>query len=152
MGLAPTSEVVRQITVAGYLECCIGLTTGDCCLHFQLSNAGYERLANDKRFVSGLFYGLHRDVGPHLKDYRSHTGSFGRGSLQITFSETTGQAYADVDRWSPYSDVVGFVGHAGEVIGGSGWFKKVFRRGKKEGMEEAMGKAIETALEKKDGE
>lgn len=78
--------------------------------------------AND-RFIEGLLHGLHGDVGPNRTDFRSIRGSFGKGSLQIVLDPLTGVFYADVDRFSPYDDVVGFVGHAGEVI--RGWWRRL---------------------------
>lgn len=86
-----------------------------------------KRLRNDARFLSGHLHGLHADVGPDRMDFRSIRGRFGKGSLQIVYDPTTTNFYADVDRASPYDDVVGFVWHAGEVLGG--WWQR-FRNGR----------------------
>lgn len=82
-----------------------------------------KKLRNDDRFLEGILHGLHPDVGPSRRDFRSVRGSLGAGSLQIVYDPTTTHFYADVDHASPYDDVVGFVWHAGEVIGG--WWRKL---------------------------
>lgn len=123
MSRAAAPEVLRQLMAAGLHPCCHDIQVRDVYLRFVLSDVGRALLAIDSRFARGVLHGLHADVGPNREDYRSHTGSLGRGSLQIVVDRMTGAAYADVDRWSPYSDVVGMVGHAGEVIGG--WFKRL---------------------------
>jgi hypothetical protein len=108
---------------AGMHDDCREIHVGDVSLRFVLSEKGRARLAQDPRFASGVLYAMHTDVGEHLEDYRSFTGALGKGSLQIVVDRQTGRAYADVDRFSPYGDVVGFLGHAfGEVI--PNWFKK----------------------------
>ena len=122
MSRASVEIVLQQLTAAGLLDCCSRLVTSPQHARFTLSPIGMDRLRNDDRFARGILHGLHADVGEHREDFRSHTGAFGKGSLQIVFDRVTGQAYADVDRWSPYADLVGFVGHAGEVIGG--WFRR----------------------------
>ena len=122
---APAPDVLRQVMRAGLHGHCHDLQVRDVYLRFVLSDAGRAQLDADPRFACGLLHGLHADVGAHRRDYRAHTGTFGKGSLQIVVDWMTGNAYADVDRWSPYSDVVGFLGHAGEVIGG--WFRKARR-------------------------
>lgn len=79
-------------------------------------------LRHDKNFACGILHGLHADVGPDRIDFRSHRGAFGKRSLQIVISRGTGNFYADCDVFSPYSDVVGFLGHAfGEVV--PGWLR-----------------------------
>ncbi len=83
------------------------------------------KLRADVRFMSGIFFGLHRDVGDDLMDFRSFRGVLGAGSLQIVLDKKTGRLYADVDRFSPYTDLVGFIGHTGEVVGH--FFRKVKR-------------------------
>ena len=75
-------------------------------------------LRSDARFKEGVFYGYHRDVGKDLIDFRSHRNCFGKGSLQIVIDYQTGNMYADIDKWSPYEDVVSFFGHTWEVIKG----------------------------------
>lgn len=81
-----------------------------------------RRLRADPRFCEGPLHGLHADVGEDRLDFRSDRGAFGWGSLQIVVDKTTGRFYADVDAHSPYTDLVNWIGHAGEVIGG--WFKR----------------------------
>lgn len=80
------------------------------------------QLRRDSRFAEGTLHRLHADVGTNLTDFRSHRGAFGKGSLQIVVDLTTGQFYADVDLFSPYTDLVNFMGHTGEVI--AGWWRK----------------------------
>lgn len=80
--------------------------------------------ARKEEFKEGVLYALHRDVGQHLTDFRGFRGQFGKGSLQIVLDTRSWQFYADVDKWNPYADVVGFVGHASEVVGG--WVKSWF--------------------------
>jgi hypothetical protein len=76
-----------------------------------------ERLLRDERFANGIFYGLHRDVGADLIDFRSYNGTFGKGSLQLVIDQVTGMCYADLDKFNPYQDVVSVLGHMiGEVI------------------------------------
>lgn len=105
------------------MEHVVELYDEDAAVRFRLTDAGLTRLQQDDRFASGILHGLHADVGEDRADFRSHTGALGKGSLQIVVDKQTGRAYADVDRFSPYSDVVGFLGHAfGEVI--PGWFRK----------------------------
>lgn len=82
------------------------------------------KLRRDWRFKEGVLHGLHAELGGCRVDFRSHTGELGWGSMQICLSEETGMGMADVDHSGPYTDVVGFVGHAGEVI--RGWWKRVW--------------------------
>ena len=78
-------------------------------------------LANDTRYIEGPLGVLH-DVGEPKTEYRSVRGTFGKGSLQVVVNTETGQCILDVDRFSPYDDVVGFLGHAWEVM--RGWFRR----------------------------
>lgn len=94
----------------------------------QLSLRAVIQLRNDMRWHEGDLYQLHRDVGEHLTEFRSYRGEVGSGSVQIVIDLTTGAFYADCDRFSPYNDVVNFVGHAfGEVI--PSWFRRRPRDG-----------------------
>lgn len=87
-----------------------------------------QRLTGDtKRFASGVLYGLHEDVGSHLHDFRSFTGQFGTGSLQIVLDDQTGAFWADVDEANPYEDVVNIVHHTfGEVV--PHWVQKLWKK------------------------
>jgi hypothetical protein len=68
-------------------------------------------------FAHGILYGFHTDVGRNLTDFRSYTGTFGNGSLQIVMDWNTGYFYSDVDRFNPYQDVINAFGHLfGEVL------------------------------------
>ncbi len=77
-------------------------------------------LMEDPRFLCGSLHGLHVDVGTDRRDFRAIRGALGKdykGSLQIVIDATTGNFYADVDRYNPYADVVDWCGHAfGEVV------------------------------------
>lgn len=66
----------------------------------------------DTRFLHGPLYGMHLDVGHHLRDYRSLRGSLGKGSMQFVPDVVTGHFYSDVDRFNFYEDVVGAFGHS----------------------------------------
>ncbi len=78
----------------------------------------YDWLMSDTaEFANGVLYGFHTSVGRDLHDFRSFTGTFGDGSLQIVMDRNTGAFYADVDRFNPYQDVVNVFGHVfGEVL------------------------------------
>ena len=78
-------------------------------------------LAADERFIEGPLGVLH-DVGSPKTEYRSVRGTFGKGSLQVVVNTVDGRCVMDVDRFSPYDDVVGFFGHAWEVV--RGWFRR----------------------------
>lgn len=130
---ATTSEVVRQLTASGYFPDCFNrhsVSADGKTLVGNVQVALVEVLRQDTAFGCGNFYGLHRDVGAELIDFRSHTDAFGKGSLQFVISKATGDCYVDVDKFSPYADVVGFIGHTGEVL--SHVFGKWFRRPKQE--------------------
>lgn len=87
-------------------------------------------LDTDPRFASGVLYQLHKDVGGHLTEFRSHTGALGWGSLQIVIDKRTGRFHADLDEFNPYQDLVNFGGHSfKEVI--PYLFRKLFRRARK---------------------
>jgi len=111
--------VVLQLSEAGYITDFKHYAENGETLLGIVDLAMIERLKADPRFAHGVFYGLHRDVGEDLIDFRSHTGVLGQGSLQLVIDKKTGQCYCDVDRHSPYSDAVGIVGHLfGEVLPG----------------------------------
>lgn len=118
----PVSEVLQQVKKTGYEPYFREMETGP--TYFRAHILPHmlpvllRAMRNDSRFREGLLFGLHRDVGNALTDFRAHTGTFGDGSLQLVIDQKTGACYGDVDRFSPYSDVAGFVGHSGEVIGG----------------------------------
>ena len=84
----------------------------------------------DPRFARGGLHHLHVEVGKHRTEFRAHPGEIGTGSLQIVIDTQTGRFYADIDKFSPYTDGVNVIGHTfGEVV--PGWLKKigrVFRR------------------------
>lgn len=102
-------------------------------LRGRMRIAAIQTLRKDPRFASGPLHQLHKDVGEHRIEFRAHPGEVGDGSLQIVFNRFTGDFYADIDRFNPYSDLVNSTGHAGEVV--VPWFKKIagwFRKKKDE--------------------
>jgi hypothetical protein len=107
-----------------------------------------EKLRDHHQFQEGIFHGLHEDVGEHRTEFRSHLGSFGDGSLQLVIDWHTGRFYADVDKFSPYSDVVGIFGHLfGEVVANKirRWFGREERIAR---LEDHMGE-IKTAFNRR---
>lgn len=126
----PVGEVLEQVKRSGYEGYFRGIQHGPTSIHAKvlphMLPVLLGALERDERFKAGILFGLHRDVGNALIDYRSHTNEFGEGSLQFVIDKLTGAVYADVDKFSPYSDVVGFVGHAGEVVGH--FWNRVFKR------------------------
>lgn len=73
-------------------------------------------LDNTAIFLSGAFGVLHKkDVGAtslrDVLDYRSITGTLGSRSLQLVVNRKDLSGYADTDRFNPYQDVGGFLGH-----------------------------------------
>lgn len=111
----PQPEVQIQLAKAGYLA--TGYVIDGPAVRLVLDETLRQQLDRDEHFQRGPFYGLHHDVGDHLRDYRSWRNEFGKGSLQIVVDEVTGNAYADVDRWN-MQDVVNIVGHSWDVIRG----------------------------------
>lgn len=72
--------------------------------------------ARTEEFQQGGLHGMHKHIGPNRTEFRSYRGTFGEGSLQIVVEKDMGRIEADVDAFSPYPDLVGFVGHAWEVL------------------------------------
>jgi hypothetical protein len=118
-------EVVLQLSDAGYITDFVSYSESEGETLMGIARLEIiDKLKADPRFANGVFYGLHRSIGNDLIDFRSHTGELGIGSLQIVIDKKTGAAYADIDHFSPYADVVGFVGHSGEVV--KHFWKRVF--------------------------
>lgn len=119
--------VFEQLERTGYLRYLTLATVESSYVTGTANLAVLEHLSRDDRFAHGPLHGLHTDVGPDRVDYRSFRGAFGKGSLQIVISKETGRCYCDVDKWNPYADVVGFVGHAfGEVV--PHWVRRISGR------------------------
>lgn len=119
-----SQDVLQQITDAGYLEyfqSYVEVPARRAVIGFVKPGV-VAKLKLDDRFCSGPWHLLHADVGEPRCEFRSHTGKLGKGSVQWVINTETGACYCDIDRFSPYSDLVGLVGHAGEVVGG--WFKR----------------------------
>lgn len=110
------NEPLRQLRASGYCDDLRELSVLPFAVVAKADIALVQRLKADERFKCGILHGLHVDVGEHRVDFRGHRGTFGKGSLQIVMDRKTGAFYCDVDSFSPYEDVVGFIGHAAEVI------------------------------------
>lgn len=113
-------EVVLQLIEAGYLKDFVtyNVSQGETLLGtLRDPGAVIDRLREDPRFANGVFYGLHRDVGNDLIDFRAYSGEIkdSVGSLQLVIDKKTGNAYADIDGYNPYQDVVSTIGHLGEL-------------------------------------
>ena len=120
MARAPWDVVYDQLIASGYRPLCgLTLDVQDECIYFRPGDV-LELVTALRRdtlnFQEGPFHGCHADLGPNRVDFRSHTGTYGRGSLQFCIGQTTGQGYLDVDRFSPYSDLFGVFGHLGEMV------------------------------------
>jgi hypothetical protein len=112
-----TSPVLAQIERAGYLPDFYEYQENGMTLLGVVDVSLIDRLKEDRRFAYGIFYGLHRDVGTDLIDFRSYSGELGPGSLQLVIDKVTGTCYADIDAFNPYQDVVNVIGHLfGEVV------------------------------------
>lgn len=123
-----SSDVLQQLTDAGYLEYLdsyVEVPERRALIGFVKPGV-VAKLKLDDRFCSGPWHLLHADVGQPRCEFRSHTGKLGKGSVQWVINTETGACYVDIDRFSPYADLVGVVGHLGEVIGG--WFRRTKQR------------------------
>jgi hypothetical protein len=110
-------EVVLQLSDAGYLDYFLSYSESEGeTLMGVIKLEAIEKLRKDARFANGIFYGLHRNVGNDLIDFRGYNGTFGVGSLQLVCDKKTGATYADIDAHNPYEDVVRLVGHTGELV------------------------------------
>lgn len=115
--------VVMQLARGGCLDCCDRYEEVGATVRGVVRLDLIAQLQADRRFACGPFHLMHADVGEPRTEFRSHTGELGDGSLQIVINTQTGDFYADVDKFSPYSDLVGVVGHFfGEVMGP--WFRR----------------------------
>lgn len=117
-----TERVVAQLLASGCWDHVRSVQFGDGCVTGYIGLKAIVMLRKDPQFTEGGLHRLHADVGDDLTEFRSDRGAFGKGSMQIVIDKTTGKFYADCDAWSPYMDLVNWVGHAGEVIGG--WWKR----------------------------
>ena len=108
-------EVLEQMACAGLMPYLRTLHVNGQKVQGTAKLSLLQVLRQDIRFVEGPLHKLHR-VGDHPTEFRSHTGELCPGSLQIVVDKRTGVFEADIDKFSPYSDAVGAVGHAGEVV------------------------------------
>jgi YD repeat-containing protein len=107
----PQTNVDWQLWNSGYWDYIIDIQWTGKGYRGTMDPAVFDWLKNDPNFANGWLYGFHRDVGDNLADFRSYTGTFGDGSLQIVMDRYTGNFWIDVDRFNPYQDVVNFFGH-----------------------------------------
>jgi len=120
----PTPQEVTRayLTAAGLMQYIVAGTMRDrgtgLTFRFdkQFQKEIFAILNNTAIFLSGVFGWLHKkDVGAtrlrDILDYRSITGTLGERSLQVVVHRTTLRGYADTDRFNPYQDVRGFLGH-----------------------------------------
>jgi hypothetical protein len=113
--------VLDQLERAGYLRYLLVRSATETAVRGTIRLVVINMLERDERFAQGALYGLHREVGTHLTDFRGYRGAFGKGSLQLVIDGKTGECYADIDSWNPYEDVVSWVGHSVEVV--RGWLR-----------------------------
>ena len=127
-----STDVRDQLERAGLLPFVRTLDGSDgVSLEGTISLFAIRKLEADPRFKSGPLHLMHGEVGAHRIEFRADPGELGKGSLQIVIDKHTGRFHADVDHFSPYTDVANFVGHAfGEVL--PFVFGKLFRRKPKE--------------------
>ena len=123
-----SSDVHDQLEKAGLLPFVRTLDGSDgVSINGTMTIFAVNKLRADPRFREGVLGELHPEVGRPRADFRTDPGTLGKGSLQVVINERTGRFHADLDRWSPYRDLVNFFGHAfGEVLPG------LFRRKPKE--------------------
>lgn len=104
-------EVLLQLEVAGYLNYFSWVEEkGDRSIEAWAVKSLISDLRRDTRFIETRFYGMHKNIGKHLTDFRGIRKSFGGGSLQICVDRVTDRAYADIDGWAPI-DLYGAVMH-----------------------------------------
>lgn len=124
------TTILAQFTAADVLKYVVSVDSHgdeDTALRGYMDLAVIDALDQDPRFARGPLHRLHADVGTHLTEFRAHPGEIGDGSLQIVIDQQTGRFYADVDLFSPYTDVVNIVGHSfGEVV--PHWAKRLWRK------------------------
>ncbi len=122
----PTTPVELAFDAMGYRPYLLDYTIG-----WQKSGAPYLHgvcdprlviiLTAEPRFLHGVLYGCHTDVGKHLIDFRSLKGKVCDGSLQVVIAREPVAGglpfYSDIDKYNPYEDLVGACGHLfGEVV------------------------------------
>lgn len=81
----------------------------------------FEAILGDKnKFLRGGLFSEHNgDANCEqggCADYRSIEGLFGTGSLQVVYNQRLERGYLDVDRFNPYQDLRGLVGHILELV------------------------------------
>jgi hypothetical protein len=123
------TEILAQFGIADLMRYVVRLEShggDDTHLHGWCDLAVLDVLRQDPRFAEGPWHLLHADVGDPKTEFRAHPGEIGHGSLQIVINTHSGYFYADIDRFSPYTDVVNIGGHAfGEVV--PNWIKTIGR-------------------------
>jgi hypothetical protein len=124
---ATASDVLDQLHAADLMRFFPTLYIGPQSVSGAVDLEIIPHLRHDARFLSGILHHLHPEVGGDRVEFRSIRGSFGAGSLQVVIGVDTERFHADIDRFSPYDDVVGFGGHAiVDVL--PHWLKRIFGR------------------------
>lgn len=126
----PYTAIEEQLRLSGcypYILTAVEVENG---IRGKVQLSLINKLKKDGRFLSSPLHALHADVGPNRCEFRSITGAFGEGSMQIVINRDTGAFFADIDKFNPAQDAVGAFGHLfGEVI--PNLFRKLFGRRKK---------------------
>lgn len=124
-----------QLEKAGYLTPLTLWTPDGEGVRFAMPEADRARLLLDgeqgHHFKRGPASQFHKRPGFEPVAFRSHTGIFGPGSLELEVDLWTGEAYADVDKFGAWTDAVGGVGHVvGELVphGLKGLWRKIRRQ------------------------
>lgn len=116
-------EARRQLRRSGYDVGAHDLVVDAATVRGVIALSILPALRADLRFHEGPFHLLHADIPHPRTEFRSYRGTLGPGSMQFVINTDRGLFYADIDKFSPYEDVVGVVGHLfGEVL--PHWVKK----------------------------
>lgn len=107
---APGVEVYRRLEAFGLLAYVQQITVEEFTVAGTIGLRAVVALRQDRRFIEGGLWWLHRHVGEHLTEFRSDRGAEGPGSMQLVIDLETGAFEADIDLSHPY-DLVGAVWH-----------------------------------------
>lgn len=123
----PGGEVMSQVRRAGASPHLLNTNVREQSVYADVRDMAslMAALAQNGNMQQGALHRLHEDIGQKRTEFRGFKNAFGEGSLQIVLGLDTNRFYADVDKFSPYEDVVGIVGHSVEVI--AHFFKKWWR-------------------------
>lgn len=129
------AAALAQLETAGYLTPLTLWTPDGEGVRFAMPQEQRAKLLLDgeleEHFKRGQASAFHKRPGFEPVAFRSHTGIFGPGSLEIEVDLWTGETYADVDKFGAWTDAVGGVGHVlGELVphGVRGLWRKLRRK------------------------